>query len=247
MLPEHLRHHAAGADPLGAARNTGGLLVRGVVIAVQFPADYTLGDLDPSQIPCVTCDVLVYEERRKTILYGVPVLVQSGGYDNHEVWVPRAASSSVSGGTYTPPEQRGGTAANDTDGDHVVVGFLNNDPARPIILGQLAHPKTQQRPTDTTVRWSRVLEGTTLRVDTDGTVRVSPATKVVINDGAGTDPEQVILGRTFLTDLAAGLTEVVSALTGLGLPAANLAQLVSQINTALSSDAPYLATNLETD
>jgi len=65
---------------------------------------------------------------------------------------------------------------------------------------------------------------------------------------AGGVTEPVILGRTFLTDLSAGLTEVQAILLGLGIPTPNLTSLLTKTATALGgTGAPYLAKHLDVE
>jgi hypothetical protein len=58
--------------------------------------------------------------------------------------------------------------------------------------------------------------------------------------GAAVEP--VILGATFLTDLAAGLTEVLAAVSMLGLPATNLGTWIGNAQASTGgTGAPYLS------
>lgn len=243
MLPEALRHHAAGRPIQGMGRDARGLLLRGVVVGVEFPAEHVAGDIDPARLPGVLCSVLIYQAQQRTVLHGVPVAVQSGGYGDHEVWVPQAATRNVVGGAFDVMR----ADVTELDGDHVLVGFIAGDFAQPVLLSQLPHPRTTERPTDTAVRYDRVLAGTRVQVFEDGEVVVTPAGKVTITNGAAPAPEPVILGRTFLTDLVAALVEIQTLMVGLGVPTTDLAVLITDINASLASTAPYLSSLLETD
>lgn len=168
------------------------------------------------------------------------------------------------------------TRATDFDGDFVIVGFMANDLNQPIILGQIEHPRTNIRPqfTDATKYKRRtvvrgasfgVTNGGDVEVDLRATggettpsgalvsdpltgnldIRLKTAAAVTIN-GGGT-PERTILGETLLTDLQASLTEIQTALAGLGIPLPNTAVLIGKITTSLSAGAPLLSNNLKTD
>lgn len=247
MLPEHLRHHRAGSDPRGEGRQAFGLFVRGVVTAVRFPDQHITGDVPASAVPCVLCDVVVFEPRLKTELRDVPILVQSGGYAEQEVWVPKAATKDIDGGTLDLLG-KGGTAAHDCDGDQVVVGFLGGDLAQPFIIGQLTHPRTTQRPTDQSVRWSRLLAGSRVSIATDGTVTIVPATKVVVTDGLDPAPSGVITSDVFLPDVQAAMEQIANMMIGLGFPADKVTTLAANIaSSMLTGNAPYKSAHLETD
>lgn len=70
---------------------------------------------------------------------------------------------------------------------------------------------------------------------------------VLTNDLLGVaSTEPLILGSTFLTALAAALTELVAAPTGLGMPTTNTMSMITDITTSLGAGAPYLSSVTET-
>jgi hypothetical protein len=125
-------------------------MLRCVVIATYLPDDRpSREDIPESQNPCVTVDAVPLHSRYKSVLRDVPVLVRSGGLNDHEVWVPRAASVAFVGGASLAIDPKNPATATDlsqTDGDHVLIGFLGNDLNEPVVLGQLPHPRTKRRP-----------------------------------------------------------------------------------------------------
>jgi hypothetical protein len=126
-------------------------MLRGVVIRVFKPGDPQLGTRrSPLKVlaPAILCDVLIYDPDYVTILHDVAILRRSAGAVDSEVWVPRAASIDLTGQPFAvagngplDPTVLAPTNPSNMDGDHVVVGFMNNDLAQPIILGQLDHPQ----------------------------------------------------------------------------------------------------------
>ncbi len=122
-----------------SAGDTKGLLLRGVVTATYLVDDANHPAEEPVQ---VYCDVLVYSGMRNTRYMYLPrcVVVQDRGGALHSgrVWKPRAASIDISGSTNLNIEQATNPAY--MDGDHVLVGFFDNDFSQPVILGGIAHP-----------------------------------------------------------------------------------------------------------
>jgi len=91
------------------------------------------------------------------------------------------------------------------------------------------------------------LAGTDVQI-TAGTATVTASAITLTSDPAGLAPtEPVILGTTFLTDLAAALPELQAAATAWGLPTVNTATLIANLATALAAGAPYLSTVTATE
>lgn len=130
----------------GALR-TNGLLLRGVVTATYVLDDKghpygSEGVLQPGNKPStpvgVYCDVMVWPSVAGQRWFGLQnvMVLQEGGSGLHagRIWLPRAAKFDLNQGlspTSDPAYM---------DGDHVVVGFLNDCLEMPIILGSLPHP-----------------------------------------------------------------------------------------------------------
>lgn len=165
VVPYHLQ---------GGAGHGGVRVFHGVVRAYVY-AVYKAGDSeapntsDPST--GVMCDLLLCEPGWAGLLRHVPVMVQSGGIDDHEHWTPRAMSATIDGTPLNLESGTGSTPLHETDGDLVVVSFLGGDLNRPIIIGQLSHPGTEQDYTTYEgYRWVRLLAGNLLGVTGDGDV-----------------------------------------------------------------------------
>lgn len=129
-----------------------GLLVRGVVVDVAtfdvegakrsrpLAQDYTL--------PGVYCDVLVYTDYpglRGTVLRSCLVSTGRGGLLDETVWVPQAAKIDLSTRALLPAKwHTKGVNPASVDGDHVVVGFLDDSFDSPIVLRAVPHPAALQ-------------------------------------------------------------------------------------------------------
>lgn len=122
-----------------------GLMLRAVVLATyvtddaKHPMTDMAGEGQPNQ--AVYCDVLVYSQRQSMRVYplqNVLVLQPKGGIHKGNVWKPRATKVDVSGNTV---DQRKATKPTDMDGDHVIIGFLENNFKMPVIVGSLPHPQ----------------------------------------------------------------------------------------------------------
>lgn len=178
-LPAHLAHRSTARPADGAARAAAGLTVRGLVTAVTYPDAASARSLgfDPSAVTGVLCDVQVIEPRYRSILKSVPIATRSGGVNDHEVWVPRAASQPIAGVDFNLYDDSlgQGTATTDTDGDFVLVQFLGNDFQNPIIVGQVPHPRTKRRPSandPTKYTYRRYIRGVAIGIKDDGNVEI---------------------------------------------------------------------------
>lgn len=120
-----------------------GLLLRGCVTAtylVDTPArqgndSHWLGE---TPMACY-CDVMCYSGipgQRFIFLRKVLVSQERGGIHNGRVWKPRAATLDITGDYVAD----GGTSPANWDGDHVLVGFMDNKPNMPVILRGIPHP-----------------------------------------------------------------------------------------------------------
>lgn len=118
-----------------------GLLLRGVVLATYVTDDpsHPRGDNENNPPSAVYCDVLVYSSlayNRWFTLAKVLVTQKRGGIHNDETWKPRATSKNVA----TDFNDTVGSNPGSLDGDHVLIGFLNNSFDEPLILKGLPHP-----------------------------------------------------------------------------------------------------------
>jgi len=122
-----------------------GLLVRGVVMVTyvlddpNHPSVLETGD-DGRDPVSVYCDVLVYSNKRglhSHYLTKVPVLQDRGGLHDGRIWKPKATTIDV---TESPVDPNTGTLVGNLDGDHVLIGFMDDAMNQPIILGGVPHP-----------------------------------------------------------------------------------------------------------
>lgn len=274
-VPYALAHQRAGLPPQGVGRATYGLLLRGLVIAVHLP-DGGGGDeypFLPAAQPGVLCDVMVLEPRYRTVLRGVPVMTGSAGVDNHEVWVPQAATATLTGEPLTLTREGSGVptvAAHDTNGDIVIIAFLENDTSQPVIIGQLPHPRTNRRPSthDTpTYRYRRHAQGIAIgvtesgdaTVDTTqasgGAVSVSLRPGSVLTVDAGGTAER-LTRESFLDAidaliglLPAALAEAATGVSGPAIAAlgAQVTTMQSLISASKTNGAPYLTSSAKVE
>lgn len=120
----------------------GAVLVRGVVIAV-----YTFDNPDGSAVRArrVTyCDVRTYSQipqLKTNIITRVLVNTTRGGIHEGRAWTPRAATFDLSTRRRINP-QEAATLPNPAtlDGDHVLVGFMDNTMSLPVIITGIPHP-----------------------------------------------------------------------------------------------------------
>lgn len=86
------------------------------------------------------------------------------------------------------------------------------------------------------------LYGTDVQIAAGACTIVGQGGITLTSDLLGLAPtEPLILGTTFLTDLAAAITELAAAPTMFGLPTTNALGMVANIATALGAGAPYLS------
>jgi len=123
-----------------------GLLLRGVVMATYVLDDpnhpaTTLGVTDAQDNPVgVYCDVMIYSNMPGFRCYAIPkvlVLQDRGSLHNGRIWKPRATTLDV---TAAPLDPDTGTQFANMDGDHVLIGFIDNALNQPVIIGGLPHP-----------------------------------------------------------------------------------------------------------
>lgn len=121
------------------AGRANGLMLRGIVANVYvYDAEegYTTTDVDSPTLNTIYADVLLISGG---MLPRCEVLQERSGLQEGSIWIPRATTLDVTGA-----EVNAEFATNpyNLDGDHVVVGFLDDDLAQPVILGCLPHPNS---------------------------------------------------------------------------------------------------------
>lgn len=121
----------------------GGLLLRGVITAT-YEVDnphHPVVDRDPNATAvAIYCDVLCYSSmqgQRWQYLKQVLVSQEIGGMHRGKIYRPRAAKLDVTGNAIDL--DRATNPAN-LDGDHVLVGFYDDNPNTPVIIRGIPHP-----------------------------------------------------------------------------------------------------------
>lgn len=116
-----------------------GLLLRGVVTATYVVDDANHPRKDDEPV-AIYCDVLCYSgpvSVRWRFLPGVLVSQDLGALHRGQIWKPRATTMDITGDTLDL-NQASNPAA--WDGDHVLVGFLDDSLNMPVILRGIPHP-----------------------------------------------------------------------------------------------------------
>lgn len=119
-----------------------GLLVRGIVIATYvYDADQAL----PTRVTpqsTIYADVFVYSSIPGMKINFLPrclVAQERAGLHEGDIWVPRAATLDVTGSPLNVENLRESDPF-DWDGDHVLVGFMDDTFALPVVLKEVPHP-----------------------------------------------------------------------------------------------------------
>lgn len=182
MLPYHLRHQSVSVPMFG--QTSKGITVRGVVLKTILPdsptatARVATGERRTERDIGVKCDVYLIEPNHRGVLRDVPVATSSGGVADHETWVPRETTLNILTGEPLVLSEEGNTgptptAGHNMDGDYVLVTFLGNDYTKPVIVGQVPHPRNGQAPSYadlTKYRYRRRIRGCVLMVTDNGNV-----------------------------------------------------------------------------
>jgi hypothetical protein len=139
---QRLQHGTPWRSRSAPALDAQGVLLRGVVVATYVTDDDNHPAVDPptgDDPVAVYCDVLVYSSipgQRLHILRQVLVSQPFGGMHTGMVWKPKATTASL----VDDLDINGGSVPAYFDGDHVLVGFLDNDMSLPVVLRALPHP-----------------------------------------------------------------------------------------------------------
>jgi len=119
-----------------------GLLLKGVVVATYVtddPGHPKFLDLK-SQPKAVYCDVVTYStipRQKWFFLEKVLVSQRRGGLHDDGIWKPKAATMNV---VTQVLNDTIGANPGQLDGDHVLVGFMNNTFDEPVIIRGIPHP-----------------------------------------------------------------------------------------------------------
>lgn len=130
--------------PVDQPTRARGLLLRGVVVATYVVDDDTHPQAQGTNRGgpvAVYCDVITYGSRAGTqtrLIRNCLVLQRRGGLHDGDIWMPKATTQDNTGDNNL--DRNVGSNSSYWDGDHVLVGFMDDDFALPIILGGVAHP-----------------------------------------------------------------------------------------------------------
>jgi hypothetical protein len=203
---------AQGADWF----DTRGWLTRAVVIQVYYADDdgWNTRGWTKGNMRGVCCDVRTYG-RYSRPLWRVPVLQRTHGLHDEDVFVPRASSQDISGSganMVAYPSGSGGTRptpAESLDGDHVIVGFLEGNPASPVILPFcLPHPGSPRKLQSSGGRVRRIRHaGVMIEWSEDGNLSI---------DASGAAKEKLGSGGTEQSNSGSGGTITIQTKDGSG-------------------------------
>lgn len=190
-----------------------GYISRAVVLKTYYADDPSWDDrgwASGGNTRVVACDVRTYGKRSRP-LHRVPVAQRVHGLHDQDLYIPRESRLDTSGASMvTEPNPQGKriTPAEWLDGDHVLVTFLEGDPAQPLILPfMLPHPKSARRLGEEDGRIRRIRHnGVAVEWDRDGNLTID-ATETAKADLADDGAEQSNVGtggNILIKTLAAG-------------------------------------------
>jgi hypothetical protein len=178
------------------ARYAAGALLRGYVVAVYAPDD-TAAAKSPKNAGIADtyapylCDVQVVEGAYSGILPRVPIMTTVFGVVDRVQYVPRAATIDTKKGNAIKLE--GSTSApatpiHDSDGDLVIIAFLDNDYNKPVIVGALPSVSTRVpvQANANPPKWEAILRGNRIAIEDDGRIVIDATAQtsgVVREDG----------------------------------------------------------------
>jgi len=126
-----------------------GLMMRGVVTATYVmdtsghPAEIA-DDAVGAPPVAVYCDVLCYSQRSAQRWVFIPkamVRQERSGMHSGRIWKPRATTMDITGAQLNVDH---GTSLENFDGDHVLIGFVDDSLSMPVVLGGIPHPRKDQ-------------------------------------------------------------------------------------------------------
>lgn len=184
------------------ARFSAGALCRAVVVKAYAPDDVAApwspaSQNLPGKYSAWLFDLEVFEGEYAQTLERVPMLSTAFGITDMTQFVPREASVDVkTGNSFKLVQDDAGSAAEpiqsitQSDGDVVVVAFLDNDYGKPVIIGALAHPHTLRQISvndSPKYKWQSFVRGNMIGIQDGGQIDIdvtAQTTGGVIAQGA---------------------------------------------------------------
>jgi hypothetical protein len=156
-----------------------GYITRAIVLQIYYADDpyYSqMGWAASETIKGITCDVRTYGKRQR-IFRRVPVAQFAHGMHDENTFKPRPSRINITGGSIVAEPSATGqplTPAENLDGDHVLLTFLEGDPSQPIILPfVLPHPNSARRHLSADGRNKRIRHnGVSIEWDDDGNLTI---------------------------------------------------------------------------
>lgn len=188
----------------------------------------------------VCCDVRTYG-RYSRLLYRVPVLQRAHGVHDEDIYIPRDTSQNMEpGGSLVASGDGTPTAAENMDGDHVLVGFLEGNPDNPVIYPYcIPHPNSARKLTSDAGRVKRFRHaGVEIEWSEDGnlTIDATGAAKEKLGT-AGAEQSNSGTGGQIIIKTSDGTNE-----TSIHLDANGAIRIGS--DTGAPSDEPMVLGNL---
>jgi hypothetical protein len=125
-----------------------GWITRGVILQTYYADEDDRNGWVKGLQRSMLSDVRTYGRYSRT-LTRVPHAQRTHGLFDEDFRTPRSSTQNINGGDLLsePSGSKGPTSADKIDGDHVLIGFLDNDPMQPVILPfSLPHPSAAYTP-----------------------------------------------------------------------------------------------------
>ncbi len=183
--------------------NAQGFITRAVVLATYFTEEDSRNGFVEGKQRTVSCDVRTYGRHMRE-LFKVPVLQKEQGLFDEDIYIPRHARQHIDGGDMLgrASEKSPPTPAEKLDGDHVLIGFLDNDPQQPVVLPfVMPHPRSNYAPKAVDGRIRRIRHnGTSMEFDKNGnfTIDARGAAKEILGPRGTEESNSGIGGKVLL-------------------------------------------------
>jgi len=184
-------------------QNTQGWITPAVILQTYYADEDDRNGWVAGKQRCMLSDVRTIG-RYTRVLSKVPHLQMVHGLWDEDFRTPRGATIHLGGGELVsePTSAQGPTPSEQTDGDHVVVAFLDNDPEQPVILPwQVPHPQAGYTPKAADGRVRRIRHnGVLVEIDAAGNVTIDArgAAKPELGPGGAEQSNSGVGGKVML-------------------------------------------------